>query len=55
LRASRLGAADAAWPIGILTHHLVMDGATAAFVDRLIAQLHGHAAARWAAAGEFLT
>ena len=55
LRASRLGAADAASPIGILTHHLIMDGATAAFLDRLIALVHGHAAARWAAAGEFLT
>jgi hypothetical protein len=55
LRASRLGAADRAQPIGILTHHLVMDGATAAFLDRLIALVRGHAAARWATAAELLT
>jgi hypothetical protein len=54
LRASRLGAADRAQPVGILTHHLVMDGATAAFLDRLIALVRGHAAARWAAASELL-
>jgi hypothetical protein len=55
LRASRLGAADRARPIGILTHHLIMDGATAAFLDRLIALVRGAAAARWASAGELLT
>ncbi len=55
LRASRLGAADRVRPIGILTHHLIMDGATAAFLDRLIALVRGSAAARWASAGELLT
>ena len=55
LRASRLGAADTAQPIGILTHHLIMDGATAVFLDRLIALVRGHAAARWATAGELLS
>ena len=52
LRANRLG--SAAQPIGILTHHLIMDGATAAFLDRLIALVCGHAGARWASAGELL-
>ena len=54
LRASRLGAA-AARPIGILTHHLIMDGATAAFLDRLFALTRDHGASRWAAAGELLS
>lgn len=54
LRASRLGAAASPGPIGILTHHLVMDGPTAAFLDRLIVLTRAHAAARWAAAAEFL-
>jgi len=40
---------------GILTHHLIMDGATAAFLDRLIALVRGNAAARWATAGELLS
>ncbi len=44
LRATRLGAADSAGPIGILTHHLIMDDATAAFLDRLIALIGTHAA-----------
>ena len=50
LRARRLGEVDAAAPIGILTHHLIMDGATAAFLDRLVALTGAHAAIRWAAA-----
>jgi hypothetical protein len=54
LRASRCGAADAVRPIGILTHHLMMDRATAEFLDRLIASAGTHAAVRWATAGEFL-
>ncbi len=54
LRAARLGAGAAARPIGILTHHLIMDGATAAFVDRLIALTGAHEAARWTAAAELL-
>ncbi len=54
LRASRRGAAAAARPIGILTHHLIMDGATAAFLDSLIALTGAHAAARWATADELL-
>jgi hypothetical protein len=54
LRASRLTAADSPGPIGILTHHLIMDSATAAFVDRLSALTRTHAAARWATAAELL-
>jgi peptidoglycan/xylan/chitin deacetylase (PgdA/CDA1 family) len=54
LRAARLGAAGLARPIGILTHHLIMDGATAAFLDSLIALTGAHEAARWIAAGELL-
>jgi hypothetical protein len=54
LRASRLGAVDSAGPIGILTHHLIMDGPTAAFLDRLITLTRAHAAARWATAAELL-
>jgi peptidoglycan/xylan/chitin deacetylase (PgdA/CDA1 family) len=55
LRARRLGGGDPASAIGILTHHLVMDHATAGFLDRLIALIDGHGAACWAAVGELLT
>jgi peptidoglycan/xylan/chitin deacetylase (PgdA/CDA1 family) len=54
LRASRCGAAAAARPVGILTHHLIMDGATAAFLGRLIELTGSHTAARWARAGELM-
>jgi hypothetical protein len=54
LRATRLGAAAPVQPVGILTHHLIMDGATAAFLARLIALTGAHAAARWASAAELL-
>jgi len=53
LRAAR-AAADATLPIGILTHHLVMDRATAAFLAQLIDVTRSHGAARWAGVGEFL-
>lgn len=53
LRARRLDDDDAA-PIGILTHHLIMDGATAAFLDRLTAIARCHAAIRWASPCEML-
>ena len=55
LREARLGAAEPGQPIGILTHHLIMDGATAGFLDRLIELVRTHEAARWAAAGEVLS
>ena len=54
LRETRLGAAASAGPIGILTHHLIMDSPTAAFLDGLIRLLRGHEAARWANAAELL-
>jgi hypothetical protein len=54
LRASRQADGAAPPPIGILTHHLIMDGATAAFLDRLTATARGHAAIRWAGAPEML-
>jgi len=41
-------------PIGVLTHHLIMDGATAAFIERLIAFSRSHRALRWAAAADLL-
>lgn len=52
LRARRQ--ADAGGPIGILTHHRIIDGATASFLERLIALTSAHAGCRWAAAAEFL-
>jgi hypothetical protein len=54
LRAQRLGAVATAGPIGILTHHLIMDGPTAAFLDRLVPLVRDHAAAHWAHATELL-
>ncbi len=53
LRQRRLANSDDA-PVGILTHHLIMDGATAAFLDRLTATCRRHAAIRWAGAPEML-
>jgi peptidoglycan/xylan/chitin deacetylase (PgdA/CDA1 family) len=52
LRAQRQCGAEPAPAIGVLTHHLVMDGATVAFVEQLMAMLAEHPAARWVAAGE---
>jgi hypothetical protein len=52
LRARRLGAVRADEPTGILTHHLIQDEATSAFLDRLVAVSVAHAAVRWLDAGE---
>ena len=54
LRASRLDARASDGPFGILTHHLIMDRPTAAFLDRLIQLTHTHSAAHWATAAELL-
>jgi hypothetical protein len=54
LRERRLASAAGAIATGILTHHLVMDKATAGFLDRLLATVDRHAAARWASAAELL-
>jgi hypothetical protein len=47
LRARRLGSACAGEPTGILTHHLVQDAATDAFLRRLVVVTGAHAAAHW--------
>jgi hypothetical protein len=54
LRARRLGLTDPGAATGILTHHLVMDRASAAFLARLAALIADHPAARWAAVAELL-
>ena len=46
LRARRLGLADPAEPTGILTHHLVQDAATDAFLERLLPLTREHRGAR---------
>ena len=55
LRARRLGQTMPGAVTGILTHHLVMDRATAGFLDRLVATIDRHGTARWANAAELLT
>jgi hypothetical protein len=52
LRARRCGDADPDEPTGILTHHLVQDEATRAFLGRLLGLTRAHPAARWLDAGE---
>jgi len=54
LRARRLGSADPGKATGILTHHLVMDRATADFLDRLLMAVDRHMAARWVPAAQLL-
>lgn len=45
LRRRRLG--EATGPVGVLTHHLIMDEATAGFAAELATVVAGHRAARW--------
>ncbi len=52
LRARRLGHVDPDEPTGILTHHLVQDEATAAFLRRLLDATCRDRAARWLGAEE---
>jgi len=52
LKARRLRTVCADEPTGILTHHLLQDEATGAFLDRLIAVTRAHPAARWLNAAE---
>ena len=47
LRARRLGEADIAEPTGLLTHHLVHDAASWAFLQRLQDWLSRHPVIRW--------
>ncbi len=52
LRARRLRAVCAEEPTGILTHHLIQDEATDAFLDRLTAVSLAHPAVLWLDASE---
>jgi hypothetical protein len=52
LQARRLGEVDAQEPTGILTHHLVQDEATDAFLHRLVAITTEQPATRWLDAAE---
>jgi hypothetical protein len=52
LRARRRGTACGPEPTGILTHHLIQDEATEAFLLQLLATTGGHPAARWLGATE---
>jgi hypothetical protein len=52
LQARRLRAVGGDEPTGILTHHLIQDEATDAFLDRLIAVIGAHPAALWLGARE---
>jgi hypothetical protein len=47
LRARRIGEVCADEPTGVLSHHLVQDDATTAFLDQLVEETTGHRAARW--------
>jgi hypothetical protein len=47
LAARRCGGADPEEPTGILTHHLVQDRATEAFLSQLLAVTCAHPAATW--------
>ncbi|HLJ21342.1 MAG TPA: hypothetical protein VKU84_14145, partial [Stellaceae bacterium] len=47
LRSRFLGTADPEEATGILTHHLIQDAATEAFLRRLIATVRRHPAARF--------
>jgi hypothetical protein len=52
LRARRLAEVDAEEPTGILTHHLIQDEATDAFLRRLAGNTDAHRAACWLDATE---
>lgn len=54
LERSRRDAVSPGSPFGILTHHRIIDGATAKFLDCLVPLIASHRAARWAAVGEFV-
>ena len=54
LRACRNGVDDPQSATGILTHHLVMYGATGAFLERLLSVVAAHPAARWVSAAELV-
>jgi hypothetical protein len=47
LRARRTGAADAAEPSGLLTHHLAHDAGAWRFIETLLQRTQEHGGARW--------
>jgi predicted glycosyltransferase len=55
LRRCRLGDMAGYRPIGILTHHMIMDGETAVFLEGLIRVVAGHRAARWVDIAELVS
>jgi hypothetical protein len=52
LAARRTGSVDADEPTGLLTHHLIMDRDSEAFVERLAGLTRRHPATRWLGAAE---
>jgi hypothetical protein len=52
LQARRRRAVSADEPTGILTHHLILDRETEAFLDRLTAVSAAHSAVRWLSAAD---
>ena len=52
LRMQRLGGVRG--PIGVLTHHLVMDDAAAVFMEQLLALTSEHCGAEWISVGRLL-
>jgi hypothetical protein len=54
LRERRINAADKTTPIGVLTHHLIMDAATEDFMTKLGGIIVGHRAARWVGVPELM-
>jgi peptidoglycan/xylan/chitin deacetylase (PgdA/CDA1 family) len=54
LRRSRIGDAASDRAIGILTHHMIMDCETAAFLEGLMKVVAEHHAARWVDTAELL-
>lgn len=52
LRARRVGLMCASEPSGILTHHLIQNGPTEAFLERLLRVTGAHVAAHWLEASE---
>ncbi|MGD0640487.1 MAG: hypothetical protein ABSC22_07045 [Roseiarcus sp.] len=47
LEGRRCGRYDASEPTGVLTHHLVQEARSYAFMAKLVATVSGHPAARW--------
>jgi len=54
LRTRRLGDMPVSGALGILTHHLIMDDPTVAFIARLCTVIGEHSAAQWIAPEEML-